>query len=126
MQAFARNGAPARKTKDWSGRFWSLWGAVDLLPMGNKVLAIAPGFINPFPDASELEITGRNTGRIAAAPGFGSHGEPVRCARAKSGRITEVWLAGTKFLPAGKMTRELETRYGKPARKRRGSARAGR
>jgi hypothetical protein len=37
--------------------------------------------------------------------------------RAQSGRITEIWIAGTKFLPAGKMTRELETRYGK-ARKR--------
>jgi len=120
MQAFARAGAPSRKVKDWSGRFWSLWGAVDLLPMGDKVLAIAPGFINPFPEASELEITGRTTGRIAAAPGFGSHGEPVRCVRAKSGRITEVWIAGTKYLPAARVVREMEARYGKRARKRRG------
>jgi CubicO group peptidase (beta-lactamase class C family) len=119
MQAFARNGAPARKVKDWSGRFWSLWGAVDLLPMGNKVLAIVPGFINPFPEASELEITGRDTGRIALAPGFGSHGEPVRCVRAKSGRITAIKLAGNTFYPAAKVAREMETRYGKLARKRR-------
>jgi len=119
MQAFARNGAPGRKTKDWSGRFWSLWGAVDLLPMGNKVLAIMPGFINPFPEASELEITGRNSGRIALASGFGSHGEGVRCTRAKSGKITELRLAGTKLLPAAKVAREMEARYGKPARKQR-------
>src|SRR3954454_18770308 len=111
MQAYARNGAPTRKTRRWSGRFWSLWGAADLLPMRDKVLAIAPGFINPFPEASEIEITGRSTGRIASAPGFASHGEPVRCTRAKSGKITELWLAGSKLLPAAKVAREMEKRY---------------
>lgn len=118
MQAFARNGAPDRKTKDWSGRFWSLWGAVDLLPMGGKVLAITPGFINPFPEASELLITGRSTGRIASAPGFGSHGEPVRCARAKSGQMTELWLGGSKLLPGAKVAKEMEARYGKPGERK--------
>lgn len=118
MRAFAQNGAPSRKTKDWSGRFWSLWGAIDLLPMNSKVLAIGPGFINPFPEASELEVNGRSTGRIASASGFSSHGEPIRCTRAKSGKITELWLAGSKLLPAEKIAREMETRYGKPARKR--------
>lgn len=119
LQAYARNGAPSRKTKDWSGRFWTLWSAVDFLPMGNKVLAIAPGYINPFPEASEIEITGRNTGRIAVAPGFSNHGEPVRCTRAKSGKITEIQLAGTKLLPAAKVAREMEARYVKrPARRR--------
>jgi CubicO group peptidase (beta-lactamase class C family) len=124
MQAFARNGAPSRKTKDWSGRFWGLWSAVDLVPMGNKVLAVLPGFTNPMTDASELEITGRNTGRIALAPGFGSHGEPVRGVRAKSGRLVEVKLAGNRFLPAARMAREMEGRYGSGAkRKRRGGHR---
>ncbi len=123
MQAFARNGAPSRKVKDWSGRFWSLWSAVDLLPMGNKVLAIAPGFINPFPDASEIEITGRNTGRIAQASGFGSHGEKVACTRTKSGKIADIWFAGTNFLPAAKLAREMEARYGKPATRKRRRAR---
>ena len=87
--------------------------------MGNKVLAIAPGYINPFPEASEIEITGRSSGRIAIAPGFGNHGEPVRCTRAASGKITEIWLAGTKLLPAGKMAREMEARYVKRAGRKR-------
>jgi CubicO group peptidase (beta-lactamase class C family) len=34
LQSFSRHGAPARKVKDWTGRWWSLWGAVDLVPMG--------------------------------------------------------------------------------------------
>src|SRR4051812_21781385 len=120
MQAFQRNGAPARKVKDWRGRFWSLWAGIDLVPMGDKVLVASPGFTNPMADATELEITGRTTGRIALAGGFGSHGEKVACTRAKSGKITELWLAGSKLLPAAKVAREMEARYGKkPVRKRR-------
>jgi CubicO group peptidase (beta-lactamase class C family) len=119
LQAFARNGAPSRKVKDWSGRWWTLWGAVDLLPMGNKVMVASPGFVNPLFDAGELEITGRTTGRIALTHGYGSYGEPVRCVRAKSGRLTELGLAGTKLLSAVQVAREMEARYGKPVRKRR-------
>jgi CubicO group peptidase (beta-lactamase class C family) len=120
MQASQRNGAPSRKVKDWRGRFWSLWAGIDLVPMGDKVLVASPGFTNPMADATELEITGRTTGRIALAGGFGSHGEKVACARAKSGKITELWLAGSKLLPAAKVAREMEARYGKkPARKQR-------
>lgn len=119
LQAFARDGAPSRKVRDWSGRWWSLWGAVDLIPMGDKVMVATPGFWNPLMDASELEITGRNTGRIALAGGYGSHGEGVRCVRAKSGKITEVWLAATRLLPAARVAREMEARYGKRAARKR-------
>ena len=120
LQSFARNGAPTRKVRDWGGRWWSLWSAVDLVPMGAKVLVANPGLINPLADAGELEITGRTTGRIAVAPGFASHGEAVRCARTKSGRITALKIAGTTFLSADKIAREMEARYGKmkPGRQR--------
>jgi len=120
LQAYAQNGAPARRVKDWSGRWWTLWGAVDLLPMGDKVVAAGPGFLNPLLDAAEIEITGRNTGRIALANGYGSYGEPVRCVRAKSGRIVEIWLAGTKLLPAAKVAREMKARYTKGEMRARG------
>jgi CubicO group peptidase (beta-lactamase class C family) len=115
LRAYAQNGAPTRKVKDWGGRWWTLWGAIDLLPMGNKVVAVGPGFVNPLLDAGEIEITGRNTGRIALANGYGSHGEPVRCVRTKSGKIVEIWLAATKLLPAAKVAREMEVRYAKRA-----------
>jgi len=118
LRAYARNGAPARKVKDWGGRWWTLWGAVDLLPMGNKVAVVGPGFLNPLLDASEIEITGRNAGRIVLANGYSSHGEPVRCVRAKSGKIVEIWLAATKLLPAAKVAREIEARYAKRAIRR--------
>jgi CubicO group peptidase (beta-lactamase class C family) len=114
LQAFARNGAPSRKVRDWNGRWWTLWGAVDLIPMGGKVMVAGPGFVNPLFDAGELEITGRNTGRIALTHGYGSYGEKVACVRATSGKITEVWLGGSKLLPATKVAREMEARYGTP------------
>src|SRR5262249_44855756 len=52
LQAFARHGAPARRVAGWGGRWWSLWGTIDLVPMGRKVFLLGPGFWNPFPEAS--------------------------------------------------------------------------
>jgi len=47
--------------------------------------------------------------------------------RTKSGRITALKLAGTTFLPADKVAREMEARYDKPkTAKRRRKARKGR
>jgi hypothetical protein len=126
LQAFARNGAPTRKTQSWAGRWWSLWTAIDLVPMGDKVLALAPGFINPMTNAPELAIVSRTAGRIALAPGFGSQGEPVTCVRTKSGKITEVKIAGTRFLSRDKVAREIAARYEAPKAKRRRRARKGR
>ena len=125
LQAFARDGAPTRKTQAWSGRWWSLWTALDLVPVGDKVLTLAPGLLTPMTNAPELEITGRTAGRIATAPGFGSHGEPVSCVRTRSGRITALQIAGTKYLPADRLAREIAARYDKPkARRRRKTRRA--
>jgi len=111
LRAFSKHGAPSRKVSDWSGRWWSLWGAVDLVPMGNKVLAMAPGFINPVGDAAEVEITGRDQGRFAVADGYSSYGEPVRRVRNRSGKVIEVWLAANKLLPEGRVVKEVEARY---------------
>ena len=115
LRAFSQHGAPSRKVRDWAGRWWSLWGAVDLVPIGNKVLIAAPGFINPIVDAGEIEISGRDQGRIAVADGYSSHGEPVRRVRAGSGKVVEIWLAASKLLPEGKIAKEMQARYDNPA-----------
>ena len=112
LQAYARKGAVSGRARNWSGRWWTLWGAVDLLGMGDRVVVATPGLPNPLMDATEIEITGANTGRIALAGGYASHGEPVRCVRARSGRMLELWLGATKFLPAARMAREMKGRYG--------------
>jgi CubicO group peptidase (beta-lactamase class C family) len=111
LRAFCRHGPPSRKVRDWAGRWWSLWGAVDLIPMGNKVLSVGPGFINPVGDAAEIEITSRDQGHFAAADGYSSYGEPVRRVRNDAGEVVEIWLAATKLLPEDKMAAEVEARY---------------
>jgi CubicO group peptidase (beta-lactamase class C family) len=121
LRAFSQSGAPSRRVSDWSGRWWSLWGAVDLVPMGNKVLAISPGFVNPITDASEIEISGRDQGRFSVADGYSSFGEPVRRVRDATGKVVEVWLAASKLLSEGVAAKEIEARYdhkpGAPRRK---------
>ncbi|MBM3599100.1 MAG: beta-lactamase family protein [Alphaproteobacteria bacterium] len=113
LQRFAKDGAPQRRVRDWTGRWWSTWGAVDLVPVGGKVVVAVPALFNPFMDATELEIGKRDRGRIALAGGFLAHGEQVRRVRSKGGRVAELWLAGNKLVSEAKLIRELEGRYGR-------------
>jgi D-alanyl-D-alanine carboxypeptidase len=116
LRAFARHGAPSRRTAPWSGRWWSLWGALDLLAAKDRVLVANPLLTNPVQDASEIEVSGslRNgvaSGRVALAGGFANHGEPVRLVFDGRGRAREFWLSGSKLLPQAKIEQELNTRY---------------
>ncbi len=119
LATFARHGAPSARVRSWAGRWWSPWGATDLVPMGDKVVAGMPGMINPFMDSSEITLTGRDTGRITLANGYASHGEIVRRVRNGRGKVAELWWSGSKMLPEAKVIAELEKRYGaaKPARR---------
>ena len=116
LRTFAGRGAPSRRVRDWRGRWWSSWGALDLVPMGNLVLTANPYLGNPFMDASEIEITGRDRGRIALANGYGSHGEPVRRERNKSGVVSELWFAAARLRTEAQAAAVLRRRYGKKMR----------
>lgn len=111
IAAFARHGAPKGAARGWKGRWWGLWGAADLVAMGERVLVGTPGFINPFMDASEIAIEGRDRGRIALANGFASHGEQARLVRGKSGKVLEVQLAGLRLFPEARVAAEVKRRY---------------
>ncbi|HTZ37256.1 MAG TPA: serine hydrolase domain-containing protein [Stellaceae bacterium] len=113
MATFARHGAPAPRLADWSGRWWSLGGAFDLVPMGRAVLVADPDLPAPFADASELAIGGADRGRIVRASGTANHGESVRLVRDASGRPREFWLGGGKLLPEAAAAAELVERYGR-------------
>jgi len=117
LQAFANHGAPSRKTRDWTGRWWTLWGAVDLVPFGAQVMVANPVLINPFLDAARIEVTGRDTGRIVHATGYASHGEPVRRVRGKSG-VSEIWLGGGRIRPERVVKAEMERKYPKGRRRK--------
>jgi hypothetical protein len=111
LHTFSKKGAPDRKLASWGGRWWSLGGAFDLVPMGDKVMVAAPGLLTPFLDASEITVTGKDRGKITQAPGGGAHGQGVRRVRNKEGEIAEFWFAGGKTLPEADTARELRDRY---------------
>lgn len=115
LRACATRGAPSPKVADWRGRWWSTWGAADFVPLGEKVVVANPHLGNPFMDATEVALTGKDKGRIALANGYHSHGEPVRRVRDNSGMVTEVWLGGGKLLPEAELAAEMEARYGRGA-----------
>jgi CubicO group peptidase (beta-lactamase class C family) len=111
MRAFQTHGAPKRRVRDWTGRWWTVWGATDFVPMGNRVVVANPHLGNPFMDATEIEVRGRDTGRIALATGYGSHGEPVRRTRSKAGIVTDIWIAGVNAKREKAAAAEIERRY---------------
>ncbi|MEK9283487.1 beta-lactamase family protein [Bradyrhizobium sp. ISRA442] len=117
LRTFQTRGAPHRRVRDWTGRWWTIWGATDLVPMGNRVLVANPQFNNPFMDAAEIEVTGRDTGKLASAAGYASHGEPVRRIRDGRGKVSDIWLAGANVKSQAVVAREIARRY--PPRKRR-------
>jgi CubicO group peptidase (beta-lactamase class C family) len=113
LATFAKHGAPTNEVRDWTGRWWSLWAAVDLVPMGGKVMVAAPSLANPFTDASEISISGKDSGHLSLASGLARHGEDVLRIRAADGKVEEVRLGGVRLLPEAKVAAELETRYGR-------------
>ena len=111
LQAFARHGAPSKKTAGWTGRFWSMWNATDLVPMGDKVILAVPSQAYPFQDAAEVTVTAPDAGHISKAHGFGSHGQAASLTRNRAGAITEVTLGGAQLLPAAVLQKEIRARH---------------
>jgi CubicO group peptidase (beta-lactamase class C family) len=101
LRLFQDRGAPARRLEPWKGRWWTLWNPLDLVPIGSRVLVARPDFLNPFLDASEIEVQGRDRGRIALAGGYASHGEPARLVP------PDLRLGGTLYRPEKGAVREM-------------------
>jgi D-alanyl-D-alanine carboxypeptidase len=111
LQAFANHGPPRKSLAAWRGRWWSLWGATDLVPMGDVVLAATPALANPLLDAAELTVTGRDTARITRASGMASFGESVRLVRNARGAVTQVQFAATRLRTERALAAEVRKRY---------------
>jgi CubicO group peptidase (beta-lactamase class C family) len=111
LRNFAQRGAPARRVRDWTGRWWGMGGPADLVAMGATVLLADPQAWNPFLNASEIAVTGRDKGRIALANGYANHGETVRRIRDKAGKVAEFWHGSWKLLPEAEVVAEMQSRY---------------
>ncbi|HKF75934.1 MAG TPA: serine hydrolase domain-containing protein [Candidatus Dormibacteraeota bacterium] len=83
----------------FTGRYWSLGGAIDVVRFGGELLGMMPAGPNPADQAMELTVEGPDQLRITKAPGFGSPGERVRYLFDGAGRATEVRWAATTLRP---------------------------
>ena len=111
LATFARHGAAKPDIRDWTGRWWTLWGAVDLVPIGDKVVVAVPSLPNPFTEAGEISVSGEDTGQFTAAAGTARYGEEVRRVRRPDGTVGEVWFGGTRLVAEAEAAAELEARY---------------
>ena len=107
LAKFAKHGAPSEAARDWGGRWWSIWGTTDLVPMGGKVLAANPALPMPFSDASEIAVSGPDDGTITVANGFGSHGEMVKRIRDSDGQVRGLRFGGGTLVPEDRVAAEL-------------------
>ena len=108
---FSQRGLATRKVRGWTGRWWTLGGLGDHIPMGDKVVVANPQAWNPFLNATEIDVVGRDEGRVSLDNSYGNQGETVTRVRDKTGKVTEIWFAGAKLLPEAEVAAEMRDRY---------------
>jgi D-alanyl-D-alanine carboxypeptidase len=112
LSAFQHHGAPARREAGWKGRWWSMWGASDLVPMGKVVCQVGPAMNPPFDGTNtEFAIAGKDHGVIRRASSYNSPGETIRRVRDSDGTPTELWVGGSRLLSKQAMLAEVTPRY---------------
>ncbi|WP_420965988.1 serine hydrolase domain-containing protein [Bradyrhizobium sp. B120] len=100
-------GAPGPETAHWRGRWWTLWGPLDLLPGKDKVLVAASGQLSPFLDATELRPSGIDEAIVASAQAFGD----CRLVRGPAGNIEGVSIGSKHLVTEDAIKSEVEHRY---------------
>ena len=111
LRRFEESGPPVPALADWTGRWWSVWGATDLVPAGETVFLATPAMPSPLMKATELTVTGPDEARISQAGAFASYGEPARLIRGRDGKVSEVAVAGSRLVTEAAMTAEMIARY---------------
>jgi D-alanyl-D-alanine carboxypeptidase len=110
-RTFAQRGAPARGLTGWTGRYYGLWGPVDLVPVGDRVMIAAPGTFAPLAGVPEIAAKSPRSGLVLKSSGFGSPGEPVVLERGAKGRVAALRVGGMRLTPRGDFEREVRRRY---------------
>jgi hypothetical protein len=80
----------------FTGRYWSLGGATDIVRFGRQLLGLYPELPTPTDPVVELTLDGTDELLISNAPGFASPGERVRFSFDHAGHVERVqWAALT-------------------------------
>ena len=99
LRRYAKAGPPTALAAGWEGRWWNPWGALDLVPLGNRVLLASPDSLTPLADVCEITASTKEKATITVADGFGSFGEQVSLVFGKGGMPVRLSLAGEEYLP---------------------------
>lgn len=110
LRTYREGGAPSVATSAWTGRWWTGWAVLDLVPLRDKVLVAAPALANPMMDAIELSAISGDTARISKAGGFLSYGETAGLKRDASGKATELRIGAGRWLTEAALVAEQTER----------------
>jgi CubicO group peptidase (beta-lactamase class C family) len=91
--------APAWPLEQFSGRFYNMWGATDIVGFGNALIATSPDADDPVQRVTELGVIDADTLRLNATSGYGSQGESIRYIRDRSGTTTAIVAGGVTAYP---------------------------
>ena len=83
----------------FTGRFAALWGVVDVLVLGGKLVAGTPVEPSPLVQPLELAVVDRDTLRIMDGSPYASVGEHVRYERDAEGKVVALFIGGMKTWP---------------------------
>jgi D-alanyl-D-alanine carboxypeptidase len=114
LEEGGKGGEPDAALLPWAGVWWSDWVPFLVMPQRGRILVGQASAPMPFTDRSELvPVSGRpGEARIARAPGLGAYGETARLLTDARGRGRELWLGGTRLLPAAGASAALRRRFG--------------
>jgi len=88
----------------FTGRFANMWGVLDVVQLGERLVSLHPGSPNPLDGLDELEIIDENTLLISKGSGFGSVGESMVYEFDASGAVVSVRGSGGMSLwPLGEL-----------------------
>lgn len=94
-QALATEPAPDRSVADtFTGRFATLWGTVDVVVLGGRLMALDPTSADPVDGAVWLRVLDEQTLVVERCGGYGAPGERLRYDRDADGSVTSVRAAG--------------------------------
>ncbi|MGY1753685.1 serine hydrolase domain-containing protein [Blastococcus sp. SYSU D01042] len=93
-----------------TGRFAGLWGVLDVVELGGRLVLVRPTLPDPLHAMEELQVVDAATLRVAAQPGFGAAGELVPLERDAAGRVVGLRLGGVTHRPLAEFLRRRDAR----------------
>lgn len=82
--------APDAELDRYVGRFANLWGAMDVVRLGGRLLVLDPGADDPTKSPTRLAVTDAGTLQITETGGYGAPGESLRYTFAEDGSVRSV------------------------------------